>query len=279
MSSIERPSPHIIVALLPAPETVSACLDCARAAAVPFDARISAIHIGFDAAAAFATPEEVDIQQLRALEEGSAQERRKAVKAALDSWAEDIGSAPAVTWKDDEGNVGVLVAEETRRADLVVMANPATLDGRDAFHSVLFRSRRLLLVAPSSASPRHTVVGRNIVVGWKPGAPVERAAENALPWLAKADKISVVCVETAGRRGYADNARNWFDKAGLRADITTVTKGDGSVGQQLLAEAERLGSDSLLIGAFKHGELWEAILGGVTRDVLAAAQLPVFMMC
>ena len=279
MNSIEKPPPSLIVALLPAPKTVAACLDCASAAAAPFDTQVSAIHVGFDAAAAFATPEEVDLHQLRALEEGTTEEPRKAVKAAFDRWAEETGNAPAIAWKDDEGDVGALVAEETRRADLVVMVNPVSLDGHDAFHSVLFRARRLLLVAPPAPAVRPEVVGRNIVIGWKPGEAVERAAEHALPWLAKAQTISVVCVQAAGRQDYAENARSWFEKAGLSVKIATVDKGEDGVGHTLVGEAERLGGDSLLIGAFRHGEFWESILGGVTRDVLAAARLPVFMMC
>ena len=47
--------------------------------------------------------------------------------------------------------------------------------------------------------------------------------------------------------------------------------------RQLLAEAERLGGDCLLIGAFHHGMIWDAVFGGVTRDVLASARLPVFL--
>ena len=49
--------PKIIVALLPEPETVMPCLDCALAAADGFDAAISAIHVGFNPKFAFVPPE------------------------------------------------------------------------------------------------------------------------------------------------------------------------------------------------------------------------------
>ncbi|HML60574.1 MAG TPA: hypothetical protein PKD41_06765, partial [Solidesulfovibrio sp.] len=60
------------------------------------------------------------------------------------------------------------------------------LDGRDAFHATLFWSKRLLLVAPPDpkSGPRpERVIGRHIVVGWKPGEAVKRAARAALPGL------------------------------------------------------------------------------------------------
>ena len=103
-----------------------------------------------------------------------------------------------------------------------------------------------------------------------------------MPWLAKAEKVSVVTVRkpagVASDVDYGPSARAFFAELGLAVELIAIDRAGSSVGRQLLAETERLGGDSLLIGAFKHGALWEAVLGGVTRDVLAAAQLPVFMM-
>ena len=273
--------PKIIVALLPEPETVMPCLDCALAAADGFDAAISAIHVGFNPRFAFVPPEEIAIQQLRELREGTIAARLARTKAVFDAWIAGRAGAP-VTWKHDEGDVGALVAAETADADLVVMGNPVRLDGRDAFHATLFWSKRLLLVAPARPLPGPRVIGRHIVVGWKPGDQVRRAARQALPWLAKAEKVSVVTVRkpagVASDVDYGPSARAFFAELGLAVELIAIDRAGSSVGRQLLAETERLGGDSLLIGAFKHGALWEAVLGGVTRDVLAAAQLPVFMM-
>jgi nucleotide-binding universal stress UspA family protein len=277
------PSPRIIVALLPEPETVATCLDCALAVADGFDAAISAIHVGFNPKFAFVPPEEIAIQQLRELREGTIEARLARTRAAYDAWIAAAGGAAPVRWRDDEGDVGAIVAAETAGADLVVMGNPVRLDGRDAFHSTLFWSKRLLLVAPPDphAGPRpgRRVIGRHIVVGWTRGVGVTRAARAALPWLAKAGKVTVISIEKPGGVPYEASARAFFAELGIAADCIGLNRDKGSVGRQILAAADRLGGDSLLIGAFKHGALWEAILGGVTRDVLAAAHLPVFMMC
>jgi len=273
--------PKIVVALLPEPETVMPCLDCALAAADGFAAAISAIHVGFNPRFAFVPPEEIAIQQLRELREGTIAARLARTKAVFDAWIAGRAGAP-VTWKHDEGDVGALVAAETADADLVVMGNPVRLDGRDAFHATLFWSKRLLLVAPPDprTGPRPArTVGRHIVVGWKPGEPVKRAARKALPWLERAGKVTVVSVEKPGAASYQTSARAFFAELGIAVDCVELRREAGSVGLQLLASVDRLGGDSLLIGAFKHGALWEAILGGVTRDVLAVARIPVFMMC
>ncbi|MCM5557530.1 universal stress protein [Pleomorphomonas sp. JP5] len=284
MSVQDTARPRIVVALLPEPETVATCLDCALAAAQGFDASISAVHVGFNPRFAFVPPEEIAIQQLRELREGTVADRLARTRAAFDAWRADRPDAP-VGWQSEEGDVEELVARETARADLVVMGNPVRLDGRDAFHATLFWSKRLLLVAPPDArtEPGSTLrparaIGRHIVVGWKPGEQVERAVRAALPWLRRADKVTVVAVQKPGA-DYLSSARALFSELGIAVDCIELRRESGSVGLQLLASADRLGADSLLIGAYKHGALWEAILGGVTRDVLAAARLPVFMMC
>jgi nucleotide-binding universal stress UspA family protein len=53
--------------------------------------------------------------------------------------------------------------------------------------------------------------------------------------------------------------------------------GPGPFGQDLLDKARELGADMLVMGAYAHSPLREALLGGVTRHVLAHADLPVLM--
>jgi len=53
--------------------------------------------------------------------------------------------------------------------------------------------------------------------------------------------------------------------------------GPGPFGQALLDKARELGADMLVMGAYVHSPLREALLGGVTRHMLAHADLPVLM--
>ena len=45
----------------------------------------------------------------------------------------------------------------------------------------------------------------------------------------------------------------------------------------LLAKADEIDADLLVMGAYGHSRLRELVLGGVTRHVLAEARLPVLM--
>ena len=266
-----------ILALLPEVESVASCLRCAAAAGGP-DAVVSAVHVGFDPLHTFVSAEEQDIQQLRDIYEGNAEARLVGIKAAFDAFVSASPDGPAMHWKNDEGDIDVNVAIEAHDADLIVIGRPVHLDASDALHSALFGAHRLVLVAPRDYAEGRTF-GRRIIVGWKPGAAVKRAIGSAKPWLKNAEMVKVLWVAKSGVGPYDRSARDFFGKIGIAAQIDGLRRDHHqSVGCQLITEAARLGGDCLLIGAFKHGLFWDAILGGVTRDVLAHADIPVFLM-
>jgi nucleotide-binding universal stress UspA family protein len=275
--SKERLALHIC-ALLPEAETALSTLQCAVAAARGFAADICAAHVGFDARYALVDAEELEIQRLREIYEGPPEARAARVKAVVDDFRDSAPSAPPIAWRDDEGDVAANVALDAAAADLIVVSRPVHLDAADAFHAALFGGKRLVLVAPRDVADGERVIGRHIVIGWKPGPPAEDAARAALPWLRKAEKITVLWAAKPGAGYYEPSAREFFQRLGLDAEIAHLVRSAGSVGHDLLNEAERLGGDSLLIGAFTHGAWWETLFGGVTRDVLQEARIPVFTM-
>jgi nucleotide-binding universal stress UspA family protein len=265
-----------ICALLPEAETVLSTLQCATAAGQGFAAALCAAHVGFDPKHARVDAEEQDIQQLRALREGAPKARTARIKAALDAFVASSPMAPAIRWRSHAGEIGASVVLEACDADLIVIGRPVHLDAADALHSALFDARRLVLVAPRDACAPRTI-GRHIVIGWKPGKAVEQTIESALPWLRKAEKVSVAWAPKLGALPYDDSARSFLGGLGVATDVVRLEPTGQSVGAQLLAATARLGGDCLLIGAFRHGSLWEALLGGVTRHVLARTEIPVFM--
>lgn len=266
-----------ICALLPEAETALSTLQCAVAASRVVSSEICAVHVGFDPAKNFVSAEEQDIQQLRSLYEGEPEARTARVKGVFSAFLASTPDAPPMFWRNDEGDIQANVAREAQTADLFVIARPIHMDAADAFRGALFDAHRLVLRAPRKGSVQQTV-GRHVVVGWKPGAPAEQTVEAALPWLKRAGKVSVLWTEKAGAPPYDASARAFFAKLGIAVEIIRLQRDRRSVGVQLLDEAARLGGDCLVIGAFHHGALWQAVLGGVTRDVLAHAGIPVFLM-
>jgi hypothetical protein len=52
---------------------------------------------------------------------------------------------------------------------------------------------------------------------------------------------------------------------------------EGATGRRLLEAAHEVGADLIVMGAFAHGEWRERAFGGVTRTMLADADLPLLM--
>ena len=64
---------------------------------------------------------------------------------------------------------------------------------------------------------------------------------------------------------------------GLAAEVARLTLGRGDIGKLLLAKANELKADMIVMGAFHHSRWREFILGGVTLTMLEEATIPLFM--
>lgn len=63
----------------------------------------------------------------------------------------------------------------------------------------------------------------------------------------------------------------------IRPVVRELTPRRGGVGEVILSEAAAVGADLLVMGAYSHNRFREAILGGVTKQVIADASLPILM--
>ncbi|MGH7118431.1 MAG: universal stress protein [Acetobacteraceae bacterium] len=171
-----------------------------------------------------------------------------------------------------------VVAQQARLADLTVVAHPeATQDAAaaEALHAVLFDSGRPVLLAPATPP---TDIGRRICVAWNGTAESASAVTAALPWLQRAGAVRILSSEGYQRRGPpAEELAPYLALHGVSAELATIRPTGGTVGADILAEAEEFGADLVTMGAYSHSRLRQLILGGVTRYVLEHARLPILM--
>jgi nucleotide-binding universal stress UspA family protein len=183
-----------------------------------------------------------------------------------------------IAFREEEGREDEVVARAGRLHDLIVLARSDRKAGTPAsvtLESVLLQSGRPVLVAPTQAA---TSLGRKVVVAWNGKPQAARALGASLPFLAKADSVTVLTAvesHTLGRPGEVVRYLAWH---GIRADaVEAPATGPGKVGQILLDQASKAGADLMVMGAYGHSRLKEMILGGATHEVLGHAALPVLM--
>jgi nucleotide-binding universal stress UspA family protein len=273
-SASDRPGDASLAA--PKPKALQICVLLTDAATAP-----RTLRCALGAAQGVATAE---ISALHAHADSTRDDpaREFAVKAAFDACAAPLRESQPMRWLNAQGPLPARIAAAARDADLLVVGAPPRGDAvaplPAPLHETLLRAGRLTLVAPREAAVAPQTPGRHLIIGWKPGEAVRQTAQAALPWLRQMDRITVLWVETTGLETYEHDARAFFRRAGLDAEIVRLRRGGRCVGLTLLDEAARRGGDALLIGARQHATLWRRHWGGVTGEILARAGLPTFMM-
>lgn len=275
--------------LVPAndPAAVAAAAEPALALAGRWRAHVTVLHArpSPESYAAFAA-EGVSAAMVEDLIRSARKEmdaRAGLTKQAFEALAKKAGiavgasraDAATAAWLDAEGDVYDVVVRHGRVADLVVVARPANATGPypltvDEF--TLFDVARPVLLLPATAP---AAVGTRVAIAWNGSANAARAVAGAMPFLKEAKAVSVLAPpdgdgallgEALRRHGVAMQPPVRIDAAPAQA------------GERLLAEAQRLGADLLVMGAYGHSRMREMILGGATRHVLHAATLPVLLM-
>mgnify|MGYP003864833597 FL=1 len=64
---------------------------------------------------------------------------------------------------------------------------------------------------------------------------------------------------------------------GVKAEVAVLARTQTRVSDVLARHALEINADMLVIGAYGHSRLRQAILGGTTRNMLEKAEIPVFM--
>ena len=274
-SASESTAATRILALVPDPPSALASLKIAwAAAAVDPNARVTALHVQVEPSSLYVSDEEIALQQLRESREGTPRERRDRTFEIYSRWLASIGGGDGrVTWREEVGAEESVVDEEGAAAHLVTIARPVTIDGRDALHAALFRHRHLVLHTPLAAEADPTI-GRVMAIAWKPGECARRAIFRAMRWLGRADDVHLIAVG----RDDVDGALSILRDFDIEPHVHRISRGAGSVGDTIVAQAHALGADSLVLGAYRRGQFLSTILGGVTRDILKHGDLPAFMV-
>jgi CrcB protein len=263
-----------ILAILDHRETAPAVLAAAALLADRLgDSRIEALHVRHEGLEGFLPTEDVVTGDRRQEIEGEAARRSAGLRGIFEAWQRDGGSRD---WREIAGDTARIVAEEAAKADMVVvgvgLGRPDAETTR-AVHAALFDAGRPTLLAPPGVPAS---LGRHVAIAWKPGDAANRAIEAALPLLLSAERVSLL-IGTGDGAAAPDHLPATLQRAGIAADLVRFQAEGQSTGQALLARAQAVGADLLVMGAFTHRPLAEALLGGVTREVLASADMPVLM--
>lgn len=217
------------------------------------------------------------------------QRLREAARARLDAFRNEAANLGVQSIEtrvvDDEARYALLL--QSRYADLVVLSQER--DG-PAEHGLAPRVRHLpeflalrgarpVLVVPAQydKSPLPDVA----VVGWDGSMQALRAIGAALPLLQRAGNVKLALVnpdqlsELHGEEPGADMAL-YLARQGVRVEVVCL-RSASTTGAALMALAADSGAGLIVTGAFGHSRYREWVLGGVTRELLERAPVPLLL--
>ena len=181
------------------------------------------------------------------------------------------------------GPVVDAVVRTARCSDLVVVAQSAggwRVDGvpSDLPQQLVLQGGTPMLVVPPAGS--FAAVGAKVLVAWKDTRECARAVRDALPFLDDADDVTLVELGELPLLGAAQStieaAAAWLRAHGVAVRVLR-DPALGDVGERLLSLAGELACDLIVAGAYGHSRLREWALGGVTRELLQNAAVPVLL--
>jgi nucleotide-binding universal stress UspA family protein len=268
-----------LLAILVGAKSAQACLDAAATAARTLgDSSIEALNIVVDPEHIIAPSEEIEFQRLRERREGNVHERAAATHTAFTLWsAHANGPMPSVEWKSIVGTEEDIVCKEASQADVVilVLAREHNLDSGDALHAAVYRSRKPVLLVPCDWRSDGKKTFEHILVALSHSDAARRAIGGAGAMLRGATRVSALRVGT--KDDLAMELVAQIQQAGIEPEVHVVPRFGKDLGAQIVAEAKSLGADLIVAGAYRHSEMIEWFMGGTTRHMLAAADLPLLL--
>jgi len=183
----------------------------------------------------------------------------------------------------DRAWIDETVGRRARCADLTV-AGPVLTADEDLKMPVvkgsLYEAQIPVLLIPEGK--RASFRPKRVLLAWDGGLEASRATREALPLLVGAEEVHITMVDPRGTEDGlalepgADIAA-YLARHGVKATVDRLPSGGQSVADTLRTHAIDMAADIIVIGAYGHSRLRDLIFGGVTRSMMADADLPVFM--
>lgn len=175
------------------------------------------------------------------------------------------------------------VGRIARYSDVIICARPY---GRAsgpvqvaALEAALFGTGAPVIVVGTDMQMPETM-GR-VLLAWDESPEALTALRHALPMMQEADRVDVVMVDPPSHSPERSDPGGalcvMLARHGIKAEVSILARTLPRVSDCLVRFAREHNCGMVVMGAYGHSRLREAMIGGPTREMLEASEVPLFM--
>ncbi|NNK78065.1 MAG: universal stress protein [Litoreibacter sp.] len=175
------------------------------------------------------------------------------------------------------------IGNNTRFSDLVVLPKPYgpernTQDQTIAEAALFSAGCPVLFIPESGQAPKP---GGRVLLAWNNGDEALAAAQAAMPYLHAASLVEIIIIDppqhAPDRSDPGGALAQYLSRHGVTCEIAVLAKTEPRICDILLHRANEMGCDLIVMGAYGHSRMREAIFGGATRTMMEKTNVPVLM--
>ena len=271
-----------IATILHRRDLTDSALDIAIDAARRWGAHLHVMCVGVNQAEPgfyFAGAQVISLQEnlVHAHEDAMALEAAVRARLGVEDIAWDVQTVTVLF-----NGLDALLSDQMRFHDLVILPSPYR-DGAERidvgiFEACTFGADRPVLILPKHGA---NLAISSVQIGWDDGREAMAASLAALPLLQDARQTEIVLIDpprhAADRSDPGGRLAQYLARHGVKPEIFVAAKTPEGIAPQLLRRAHERDIDLIVMGAYGHSRLREAIAGGATRDMLHIADVPLLM--
>ncbi|MDJ0826506.1 MAG: universal stress protein [Rhodobacter sp.] len=207
---------------------------------------------------------------------------------ALEGKVNDIMQGQDIVWAvaaatTQMAGLTPFVAHRTRLADLVVLSKPygpgRGHENEAIVEACLFNGHVPVVIVPDRSDFPDTI--DQAIIAWNESAEALSAIRAGLPFLVQAGAVDITVIDPPphgpDRSDPGGQLSQMLVRHGVRAEVSVLAKTMPRVSDVLCRHCGDKNADLLVMGAYGHSRFRESILGGATRNMLEAAEVPVLL--
>lgn len=184
------------------------------------------------------------------------------------------------SWTETSGDLAGALGDAFALTDIIVLNRalhssiPVSM-ARVAADAIMHSGKPVVAV-PEDA--RGFAASEGALIAWDGSIEASAAVTACVPLLKKASRVTILEIDDGSVIAPAEEAALYLSRHGIRALVLREAKVGGSVPELIVRAVARLGAAYVVMGGFGRSRVAEALLGGVSHDLLRDSPVPLVLV-